>query len=51
MCALFGRVLKTNTIKQKVSGTYYIVNKDECAIILKRLHSVYDNDFCMMFRE
>jgi folate-binding Fe-S cluster repair protein YgfZ len=50
-CDLCGRVLKTSIIKQKVGGTYYIVDKDECAIILKRLHSVYGNDFCMMLKE
>jgi hypothetical protein len=50
-CALCGRVIKANTIKQKVGGNYYIVDKDECAKILRRLHSVYGNDFCMMLKE
>ncbi len=51
-CALCGRVIKASAIKQKVGGVdYYIVDKDECATILKRLHSVYGNDFCMMLKE
>jgi hypothetical protein len=50
-CALCGKVIKVNIIKQKVGGAYYIVDKDECAIILWRLHSVYGNDFCMMLKE
>jgi hypothetical protein len=50
-CALCGRVIKASIIKQKVGGAYYIVDKDECAIILKRLHSVYGNDFCLMLKE
>jgi len=50
-CALCGRVIKANSIKQKIGVTYYIVDKDECAIILKRFHSVYGNDFCMLLKE
>jgi hypothetical protein len=50
-CALCGRVIKASTIKKKVGGAYYIVDKDQCATILRRLHRVYGNDFCMMFKE
>jgi len=52
-CALCGRVIKASAIKQKVGGgvAYYIVDKDECATILKRLHGVYGNDFCLMLKE
>ena len=49
-CALCGRVIKSKAIKQKVGGTYFIFDKGECAIILKRLHSVYGDDFCAMLK-
>jgi hypothetical protein len=49
-CALCGRVIKANAINQEIGGAYYIVDKDQCAKILNRLHSVYGNDFCMMLK-
>jgi hypothetical protein len=51
ICAICGRPAKTSIFKQKVGDTYYIVDKDECATLLKRFHSVYGNDFCLMFKE
>jgi hypothetical protein len=50
-CALCGRVIKASILKKKVGGAYYIVDKDQCAIILRRLHSVYGDDFSMMLKE
>jgi hypothetical protein len=50
-CAICGRPIKTSIIKQKVGTAYYMVDKDECAVILKRLHGVYGNDFCLMLKE
>ncbi|MGH9989874.1 MAG: hypothetical protein ACREAS_05490 [Nitrososphaera sp.] len=50
-CAICGRPAKTSIFKQKVGDTYYIVDKKECATFLKRFHSVYGNDFCLMFKE
>ncbi len=49
-CAVCGRVIKSGIIRQKVGGAYFVFDKDDCAIILKKLHSVYGNDFCMMLR-
>jgi len=43
-------VIRASTIKQKIGGSYYIFDEQQCAIILKRLHSIYGNDFCSMFR-
>lgn len=51
ICAICGRPAKTSIFKQKIGDTYYIVDKDECATLLKRFHSVYGNDFCLMFKE
>ncbi|HEX2170590.1 MAG TPA: hypothetical protein VHF65_09860 [Nitrososphaera sp.] len=51
ICVVCGRVIKAEAIKQRVGGNYYVVDKDECAMILKRFHSVYGNEFCMMLRE
>lgn len=46
-CAVCGLVIRSPAVKQKVGGTYFIFDKDECAVILKRLHSVYGDDiFC-----
>jgi hypothetical protein len=50
-CAICGRPIKTSIIRQKVGTDSYVVDKDECAVILKRLHSVYGNDFCMLLKE
>lgn len=50
-CALCGRAIKENAIKQEIGGSYYIADKDHCAMVLHRLHSVYGNDFCMMLNE
>ena len=50
-CAICGRPIKTSIIKQKVGEAYYMVDKDECATLLKRFHSVYGNDFCLMLKE
>jgi hypothetical protein len=50
-CDLCGRIIKAKTIKQKVGGAYYIVDKEQCATILRRLHSVYGSDFCLMLKE
>jgi hypothetical protein len=46
-----GRAIKTGVIEQKVGEAYYMVDKDECATILKRFHSVYGNNFCLMLKE
>jgi hypothetical protein len=50
-CALCGRIVKANIHKYKVGEDYYIVDKDECATILRRLHSVYGSNFCVMLKE
>ncbi|HEU4448111.1 MAG TPA: hypothetical protein VFR94_25800 [Nitrososphaeraceae archaeon] len=50
-CAICGRPVKTSIVKQKVGEAYYLVDKYECATFLKRFHSVYGNDFCLMFKE
>ncbi|MDQ4101479.1 MAG: hypothetical protein M3115_04755 [Thermoproteota archaeon] len=51
-CALCGRIIKeANIITEKIGKAYYRVDKDQCAMILKRLHSVYGDDFCMMLKE
>jgi hypothetical protein len=50
-CAMCGRAINTGVIEQKIGEAYYMVDKDECAIILKRFHSVYGNNFCLMLKE
>jgi hypothetical protein len=52
-CAICGRPIKTNNIiiKQKIGTEYYLFDREECATILKKLHSVYGNDFCMMLKK
>jgi hypothetical protein len=51
ICAICGRPIKASIAKQKIGEDYYAVDKDECAKILKRIHSVYGNDFCLMLKE
>jgi hypothetical protein len=50
-CALCGRIIEASAIKQELGGTDYIVDKEQCAILLKRFYSVYGNDFCLMLKE
>jgi len=50
-CAICGRPIKTTIAKLKIGEDYYAVDKEQCANILKRIHSVYGNDFCMMLKE
>jgi hypothetical protein len=49
-CAICGRPIKANMVKQKVGEAYFVIDKSGCARILKKLYSVYGNDFCLMLK-
>ncbi|AFU60478.1 hypothetical protein Ngar_c35650 [Candidatus Nitrososphaera gargensis Ga9.2] len=48
-CILCGKPIVARPIVEKINGREYSFDKQECALTLKKLKSVYGSDFCFNF--
>jgi hypothetical protein len=52
VCALCGKPVRSSGgITQEINGVAYTFDKEECALTLKKLKSVYGADFCVILKE
>ena len=52
MCIMCGKPATAGgEITEVIEGREYVFDKDECAVMFKKLKSVYGNDFCVSFNE
>jgi hypothetical protein len=52
VCALCGKPVESGGgILQEINGFAYTFDKEECALTLKKLKSVYGADFCVILKE
>ncbi|MCI0565064.1 MAG: hypothetical protein MN733_41895 [Nitrososphaera sp.] len=45
-CVMCGRTFKEARVVEEINGSKYFFDKQECAVIMRKLNSVYGNDFC-----
>lgn len=48
-CILCGRPIRGLPLIEKIDGKEYAFGSRECALMLKKLKSVYGSDFCVNF--
>lgn len=46
-CILCGRPISGKGITEKINGIEYVFDKEECALMFKKLKSVYGEEFCV----